>query len=78
MNTDELPKKLSYAYSNAADKETAVTIHLFGIKYANEIAVFGSVKRLIELSGIPATYQTEISKGIKLSKFVSLNDNAPI
>ncbi len=46
-------------------------IHLFGVKYADEINDLGVSKReLAEAAGIGESYATEISKGVKLSKYV--------
>ncbi len=59
-------------YENAKDRETAVAIHLFGIKYAEELKQHGSLTKIAEDAGIPASYATEIRKGINLSKFVKL------
>ncbi|HHT66204.1 MAG TPA: hypothetical protein GX017_08985 [Clostridiales bacterium] len=62
-------------YENARRNEAVCQINLFGIKYAQEIKRSGrTVKQLVELSGINKGYVTEISKGIKLSKFVVLKE----
>ena len=37
MTLSELGKKLSEMYNNANKGDTVAMIHLFGIKYANEI-----------------------------------------
>jgi hypothetical protein len=71
----ELASKLRSMYENARRNEAVCQINLFGIKYAQEIKRSGrTVKQLVELSGINKGYVTEISKGIKLSKFVVLKE----
>ena len=37
MNELELIEKLKYMYENAADKKQVASIHLFGIKYLQEL-----------------------------------------
>ena len=78
MNRSQLIKKLNELYFNAKDKETAVMIHLFGIKYADILKEHGSLKMLAEEAGIPASYATEISKGMKLSDFVDIQSHVKI
>ena len=48
-------------------------IHLFGIMYGAEMAS-NNVKPIdvIKAAGMPESYQTEISKGISLAKYVSV------
>lgn len=75
---EDLVALLNDAYQNAADRETAVTLHLFGIKYADAIKEFGSASKLVKASVIPNSYTTEIHKGIKLRRYVTLRANAPI
>ena len=73
MKAEELGTTLNEIYFNAKEGETATMIHLFGIKYANDIRN-GSVspKKIAELAGIPATYSAEISKGCNLAKHVTV------
>lgn len=67
----ELAKILKDMYRNARDREAVSMIHLFGIRYANELRQEDvSVNRVVELSGIPISYVAEVLKGIKLAKFV--------
>ena len=78
MKNKNIIKILRDVYFNAAKKEKATTIHLFGIKYAEEIKEYGPLKDLVKAASISYTYQTEIRKGMNLSKYVELKDNAPI
>lgn len=71
MTLQQLGEKLSQIYFESKDGETAAMVHLFGIKYASEIIESGaSMKAIAKAAGIRESYGTEISKGVKLSKFV--------
>ncbi|MCU7845811.1 MAG: hypothetical protein KZQ93_18420 [Candidatus Thiodiazotropha sp. (ex Monitilora ramsayi)] len=73
MEPELLADKLKEMYFNSDEGETAVSIHLFGIKYAAEIMECGaSPKQLAKLAGVPETYGTEINKGRNLAKYVKL------
>lgn len=70
MRVDDLGKKLAADLAAAGPSDRAVTIHLFGIKYADHI---GSAATQVAIAaGISEKYGTEIRKGMKLSRFVSL------
>lgn len=70
MRIDDLGKKLADDLRRAGPSDRAVTIHLFGIKHASEI---GSAATQVAIAaGISEKYGTEIRKGMKLAKFVSL------
>lgn len=71
MTLQQLGEKLNKMYFESKDRETAAMVHLFGIKYASEIKESGaSMKSIAKAAGISESYGTEISKGVKLSKFV--------
>ncbi len=67
---NELGKILADMYANAPKKEQVTMIHLFGVKYAEDVQNVG-VREVIEQSGIHSTYRTEINKAVKLAKYVS-------
>jgi hypothetical protein len=69
MTLNDLSSKLQEMYKEAHKGEQVTMIYLFGIMYHNQIKEFG-VKQVIEQSGIHSTYQTELSKAIKLAKYV--------
>lgn len=72
MTINELGAKLDEMYSNAPKGDSTAMIHLFGIKYANEIKKSKySIKDIIEQSGIPASYFAELNKGVKLANYVT-------
>jgi len=71
MTLNELGTKLNEMYSNAPKGDAVAMIHLFGIKYANEIKKSEySKKDIIKQSGISTSYLTELTKGVKLAEYV--------
>ena len=71
MTIKELGRELREMYLNAPKGDAVAMIHLFGIKYADEISNFENAKNeIIQVSGISQSYITELSKGIKLAKYV--------
>lgn len=75
MNIDEAAKILRRAYRRAPEGRQATTVHLFGIKYADELASM-SLKQLVEKAGIPPAYQVELNKGRNLAGYVNLKDGS--
>lgn len=73
MELVDLSKKLKSMYENALKGEKAVSIHLFGIEYADEIRKSNySISEIVELAGISKSYVVEVNKGINISKYVTL------
>jgi len=73
MTENQLASILNEMYNNAPNKEQVAHIHLFGIKYADEIKKSNlTAGDIIRVSDLNISYATEISKGIKLSKYVTL------
>lgn len=71
LNKNDLAKKLHDMYSNAPEGYQVAHIHLFGVKYADAIQRnHYKISEIVSLSGIRPSYATEVSKGIKLSKYV--------
>ena len=77
MTIVELAKKLSEMYENAPEGDKVTMIHLFGIRYSGEIIknkyVASEIIKNTELKDgkkMKDSYQTEISKGVNLSKYV--------
>ena len=72
----KLGEELREMYQNAPDKEKVTMIHLFGIKNGETILSRQlSISDIVEVAGIQSSYKTEVSKGIKLSKYVQLKAN---
>lgn len=67
---NELGNILSDMYNNAPKKEQVTMIHLFGVKYADDIQHVG-IREVIEQAGIHSTYRTELNKAVKLAKYVN-------
>ena len=73
MTLVQLGQILNEMYFGSKDGETVAMIHLFGIKYAVEIKESGfSMKAIAKAAGIGESYGTEISKGVKLARFVEV------
>ena len=71
MDIAELAFKLRDMYQSAPEREKAVQIHLFGIIHAVELDGV-SLKDVLQISGLPLSYVTEVNKGKNLSKYVEL------
>ena len=71
MTPDKLAGTLSKMYHDALEGEVTTMIHLFGIKYADEIRDCGvPVTTIVRLSGLRHSYNTEVSKGVRLARYV--------
>ena len=71
MTENELGKILKEMYDNASSGERLVKIHLFGVKYALVIHDNNyKAGNIIRASGLNPSYVAEVSKGIKLAKYV--------
>jgi len=71
MDASHLGKLLRESYENAEKSEKVTMIHLFGIKYHEEIKQ-SNISEIISESGIYSTYRTELGKGLKLARYVKL------
>jgi 5-methylcytosine-specific restriction protein B len=58
-------------YFGATDGEKAVSIHLFGIKFAEQLSG-ASLREIAVRAGVDESYATEIRKGMNLAKYVSV------
>lgn len=71
MQINEASKILREMYQKADKKEKAVSIHLFGIKYAQQIEGMPA-KDIVIGADLPESYKTEVRKGINLAKYVEV------
>jgi hypothetical protein len=72
MSIAELGVILSDMYNNSPKEDAALMIRLFGIRYAAEIKKDNySNEEIMKASGISNIYLNELSKGLKLSEYVS-------
>lgn len=75
MTINELGAALGKMYHNAPKGEAVAMIHLFGIKYAEELNQSRFNKKAIaNAAKIPESFGTEISKGVKLAQYVTINN----
>lgn len=73
MTVEELAERLGEMYENARRNEAACQVHLFGILYASDIQACGQpVSVLAQRAGLSRGYAAEISKGIKLARYVDV------
>lgn len=73
MSAHQLGQILKDMYENAPYGYQVANIHLFGVKYADIIVLNRlSVPEIVRASGIKPSFATEVSKGIKLAKYVVL------
>jgi len=72
MNEQELINELKRMYDTAADKKQVASIHLFGIKYANELKD-KSLKNIAEKATGKSSYYSEINKGMSLKSLLDEN-----
>ena len=61
-------------YNGAHDGEKVVQIHLFGIKYAEDLADL-DIKAVVKVAGLSEPYGTEVRKGMKLARYVTLKSS---
>jgi len=73
MTIKELSDILLDMYGNASQGGKAVMVHLFGVKYAEQIeSCGGTAKDIVKAAGIRDSYSTEIRKGVRLAEYVSV------
>lgn len=75
MNSQKLKSRLKEMYLSANIGEKSMMIRLFGIIYAEEIKVEGVTPKELASSIENDNYHAEISKGMKLAKYVTLKDD---
>ena len=74
VRIDQASEILARMYAEGAErKEKALSIHLFGIKYADQIKDM-SLEELAIGAGVPKSYKTELQKGINLAKDVEVKN----
>ena len=71
MTIYELGKELKKMYNNAPTGYQVANIHFFGVVYAEIINENNyRISEIVDAAGINKSYTTEVSKGIKLSRYV--------
>ena len=73
MHKETLALRLRQIYIAAGRADTAVSVILFGIRYAEVITASGIRPReLARLAEIPESYASQLQKGIRLSRYVTV------
>lgn len=70
MSLEELADKLRAMWEAAPEGARSPMVHLFGIKYANELEGM-NLQDIAELAGRPRSMGTEIYKGCRLAQYVT-------
>jgi 5-methylcytosine-specific restriction protein B len=68
MNIEQAAEALQRMYNDPATGK-AVSIHLFGIRYAEQLSDL-SLEEVVKRAGLPTSYKTELRKGINLARYV--------
>jgi 5-methylcytosine-specific restriction protein B len=77
MTVSELGAELKSMYHSAAEGDTVAMIHLFGVKFAEQIRECGgSPKDIAIAAGISHNYGVEVNKGVNLARFVQVRTSA--
>ena len=71
MTLEEAGRRLREMYDTAPYGEQVAHIHLFGVKYADELEGLSNVD-IVRQAGMYESYSTEVAKGRRLSKYVRL------
>jgi len=73
MTKQDLASELKSMYENAPKGDSTTMIRLFGIKYSEDLKnCTCSMSEIAELAEIGVNYHAEISKGIRLAKYVRI------
>ena len=72
MTVDKAVQILQEMYDAAPRGDKTVTVHLFGIKYGQDIRASGLSVREISRRALKKNYEPVINDGIKLGKYVEL------
>lgn len=73
MTIEQAAETLGNLYFGALENEKALSVHLFGIKYAEKIRHI-SPRDIAVRAGLSRSYGTDIRKGINLAKYVRVMD----
>lgn len=74
MSADELGQQLKRMYERAPDGDKTAMILLFGVRYAPEIG--HQARAVVTAAGLKPSYDTEVRKGMRLSKYVTVIPSA--
>ncbi len=71
MRASDLTAILRDRYHNAEEKKVALSVHLFGIEFAEALANH-RIEDICTAADVPVSYGTEIRKGVRLSAYVEI------
>ena len=74
MTLEDAGRILREMYDTAPEGEKVAHIHLFGIKYASELAGLTNTE-IVRKAGIHESYHSEVAKGRRLAKYVYLKED---
>lgn len=77
MTVGEAAAVLRRMYRDAPRGEKTTSLHMFGIKHADDLAGL-SIEEVVQKAGIPKSYHVEINKGRRLAKYVQIKPDAGI
>ena len=78
MTTEQAARILKRMYKRGRQlEEVSAYLHLFGIKYADELADL-SLPEVVKRADIPSSYPTEIYKGMRLSRYVEIKQGVEL
>ena len=77
MTVEEAAAELKRMYERAPQGEQTTMLHLFGIKYADDLVGL-SIGDVVRKADISKSYPTEINKGRRLAKYVDIKPDAGI
>lgn len=77
MTVDEAARRLRDLYdAGTAHRKQAAAVHLFAIRYADDLTRL-PIPLVLHRAGLPASYRTEIAKGINLAEYVQVVRDFP-
>ena len=77
MNVSEAARRLREQYDAGKRVGKATTaIHLFAVQHADSLSRL-RIAEVLKQAGLPASYVTEIHKGIKLAEYVQVTRSFP-
>ena len=73
MTIDDLSRELRSRCERAEPNEKVTAMHIFAIAFADQLKT-SSVRQVVDGAGIGKSFVSEIYKGMKLARYVTLKD----
>ena len=74
MEMMEAARMLRHVHQNAPQGKKVVYVHLFGIRYADELRDLPCA-RLIDLADVPTSYYMELWRARNLAEYVEIKED---